>query len=290
MSEWTAKEPWTVDLQHSNAKGHPELEFIVNKDQPVCLFNASSYSLYHVIFEEIGQALFLKKDIPNLQIIAFYSKANGVSDLARSLLEPFNISLMSHPIEDYSKISIPKLFYYRYGNSPFLVKKLGETGSRLESAIVMHRRYTPYLREAFRKFRDKSRAPHNLKIYLKSLPKVPDLKYNPGDQRDYSPENIHKLEKFFKGRGYAILDPLSVSFREQVRIISRAKVLVSLSGSNSAHAIWLDSDATFFLMTLNSKYNFPHDDVIKNSCNLIYLTDDIDSLIHRLSTEYSGLL
>lgn len=271
---------------YNNLNAVADQKFVVSDERPVFLFNASSHSLYHIIIEELGQALYLKNQFPDIKIYANYTALNGKSPLALSLLEMFDIfEFMPFNIEQYSKIEIPRLAYYAYGNNPLLLDVLGKTNSRNYSQEFWHAALSPILRNFFKKFRAPAVNP-NLKIYIKLDPS----KYRQ-DGRSYNPEDVARVEKFFIDNGFIIFDPMSVSLTEQIYKISEAQTVASLSGSNSTHSIWTSESSTFFLMNLGSKsYNFPHGDLIENNCRLEFLNDDVEDLIKKLSTNYASLL
>lgn len=260
--------------------------FRVSDRKPVFLFYGSNPSFYHTIVEELGQALYLKKKIANLRVIVCYESTKQLVPVVSELqtMFPF-LEIMHKPIDQYDAVLISNLVYCHYENNIFLKRAFKKTIVNKWSHFHIHKFFTPELRRAFLQFTDKSNKLNNHKIYIKF-----DVKKGSQHGRKYLPEDILMLEKFFAKHNFEIFDPTSVSLLKQIQKISKAKTVVSLSGSNSTHCLWMKTNATFVLMNLASPYNFPHDDLIKNSCNLIFLEESASAVPYRLKEDYSYLI
>ena len=252
--------------------------FKVSDKDFVFLLYASNNSFYHTIVEELGQALYLRKIIPNLRLILCYESTKNFSSVASELLKMFPfLEVMQRPIDEYDAVLIPNLVYCHYQNNLFLIKALGRDSNSRWSHFAIHKFFTFELRKAFSRFTEKSDISNNKKIYIK-------FDHNKGYQhgRKYSCQNVSMLENFFIKNNFEIVDPMSLSLLEQIEKISSASVVASLSGSSSTQCLWMKKNATFILMNLASPYYFPHDDLIKNNCQLIFLTDPASAVANSL--------
>lgn len=230
--------------------------------------------------------MYLKKRIPNLKVVVMYDKTHKISELCKQLIDMLDIfdEVMEHSIEEYHTVEIPNLVFLRYGNNQWLMRDvtLSKSGSRKPSEPLYHNMVSKIIKRQFLKFQ----APlYDSKIYLQLEPS----KYL-RDGRKYTKEDVEKLENFFKDNGYEIFNPVSASLKEQIKKISSARVVASLSGSNSAHSLWMKDEATFILMNLGSSYFFPHDDLIKNNCRIEFLKGPVEETISYIKKALPHLL
>lgn len=251
--------------------------FIIEDDRPVLFLSGDCGSLYHSLFDEIGQALYLKQLLPELRVLAVYYDPEP-GKLMQSLCKMFGFEIMKQRIPKYQQIKVKNLVWLRNPSNVWLKREMQK--QKLKLPIFTEASWQnivgPTLREAFKDKIIASESP-NKKIFLQ----IPPGKWKDSG-RNFLSKDVLMIEKFFKNKGYLIVDPMKIPFRDQVSLVANSTHLASLAGSNSAHSVYAKEDAIFVMINLSEKYGFAHSNVLRLNCDGRYIRGNIDLVMDSL--------
>lgn len=71
-------------------------------------------------------------------------------------------------------------------------------------------------------------------------------------------EDETMLEKFFKSKGYKIINPGAYSFEDQIKFFEKASHIAGLSGAGFINTIFSPTGANVFILNTSSGYDFDH--------------------------------
>lgn len=267
-----------LSFESGRLNGYKKARSFYEKN-PIFFINGDCHSLYHGIVDEVGQALYLKKILPNLRTVLLWTNPQP-SWLMVSLAQLFNFDVMPRRVGTYSHIDAERMQIVKTSTSTWIKRKLAEQGMQIETDIhdtVWRKMSVPILKEAFLPLCTKDDS-LNKKIFLKMEPrKLVD------SGREFSKKDVILLTKFFTQKGYVVIDPMEHSLHDQINIIHNATHIVSMAGSNSAHSIYAKQEAVFVMLNLSETYGFGHDELIEQACNHgYYFTGTVLELIKDL--------
>lgn len=237
------------------------------------LFNISSVSYYHGLIDVLGQYLLLKDVFPDIRPVFMSTpfehnidseksenKISGFMRYVSELLGAENI----YSVQDYNEISFELLTYIVNHEDYFLYYALPNIRTQDQSF------HPPYQRECAIRSR-KFLIAHTKKIngYPKKVFVESKLEKMNGHQtpdiieRQFNHEDYYSHVDFFRSKGFVTIDPTSMTMQEQMEYVYNADIVATMTGSNSAHSLYCNDDATFILSSFNTSYRFPHDNLVR---------------------------
>lgn len=237
------------------------------------LFNISSVSYYHGLIDVLGHYLLLKENFPDIQPVFMSTpfehdvgseknanKVNGFMRYVSELLGAENI----YSVQDYSEIFFESLTYIVNHEDYFLYYALPDSRTHDQSF------HPPYQEECAirsRKFllaHTKKINGYPKKVFVESkLDKLNGSQTLDTIERQFDHKDYYSHVTFFKSKGFVAIDPTSMTMQEQMDYVYNADIVATMTGSNSAHSLYCNDDATFILSSFNTSYRFPHDNLVR---------------------------
>jgi hypothetical protein len=244
---------------------------------------------YHFIVDVLGKFLYIDKYIPGITPYVFLfnhtdlettkinnenrkSFRHNFSYLAftDSILESIKEKFPNITVLQQTTSSTPYIFKNLYtidpqsvAKSDIKIKDHGKTaGSPLTNGLHHYKTIFDLLRETFLPNRE---SENNKNIFISR-----DSSYN------RTSVNLNDLEVFMVNRGYEVVYPERLSFKEQIEKFYDAKNIVAISGSSLTNTIWANKDVNIVCIPSQFNYSASEWRMIAYFLNLNYLEFFID--------------
>lgn len=270
------------------------------------LFHFDSFLFFHTMHEGIGQYELLKKVIPDLKIaaIAVNSGIEKREAICLDLLKPYGISYDDIIFLENEKPIFEKIFYYTDRVNSLLQKLNLPPGKEVYQPGIFYLEGFKCIREVYNKYliKDenmpkkifltrKKQSDRVRKIYelmrKRATPGNNDIDYSLLDQesenfggyryvwqlleeRYFSEEDEIKLENFFAGLGYTIIDPEDFSFYDQINHFYNATHIATIRGSGLLNTLFCQPNTNVFILDVTKNYEFQYYQICSLYTNNVY--------------------
>ena len=237
----------------------PKISIPKKNNRGVYLFLPSTPTYFHWLLQDLAPFIVAFKKYPKVNIVT-----------GDNTFKPLNYFITNYLKQN----NIIKT------NLPFRVEKLIMAGKDAGqgSPFPPHGCVHPYdvtvLRNYFKRYLNDNKGDEGIKIFLSRR------KWS----RSFKGESV--LEEELKKRGFYIFDG-TLDLHEQIKLFSRAKLIVGTSGAAMSNMIWMKENSKVVQLSLNLErytfyYNLAH--ICKHDYNFIDINEtvDVDSIINQV--------
>jgi len=104
-------------------------------------------------------------------------------------------------------------------------------------------------------------------------------------QRFITEEDEDKLESFFFNKGYRVVEPLNMTFSQQVDLFTRVTHVASVRGSGLYNTIFCNTDVKVFVIDISNEYDFEYRSIINVATENVYEVPVRSPIVHRTPQE-----
>jgi hypothetical protein len=260
----------------------------VDFEIPSFICEIHSKSLYHNLFDVLGQWLYLKSIQKDLQFLIYTNEDTENFSFVDFLVKYAGAKKIEYSQEDESENYLAKCFFSFFRQNDIIKSSLSIGNSeKYESLNTLSEKpkfdfyiisaFTKLLVQFFNNLRGEfcPETPHK-KIFLADFSRA--------GGRDVSSEELNEIFKFFEDNDYEIIHQSNLDFVDQVKLVMSATDIASYTGSAASFSVCVKNQSNFVLLNPWSGYRFPYTHMIRQNCNLrsYKATADTESLIKQL--------
>jgi hypothetical protein len=260
----------------------------VDFEIPSFICEIHSRSLYHNLFDVLGQWLYLKSIQKDLQFLIYTNEDTENFSFVDFLVKYCGAKRIEYSQEDESESYLAKCFFSFFRQNDVIksslsvgfsekYKPLDTLSNNPKFDFYIISAFTELLIKFFDNLRDEfcPEIPHK-KIFLADFSRA--------GGRDIGSRELNEIFKFFLDNDYEIIHQSDLNFVDQVRLVMSATDIASYTGSAASFSVCVKSQSNFILLNPWSGYRFPYTHMIRQNCNLrsYKATADTESLIKQL--------
>lgn len=295
----------------------PTREYVGN----IFIMQIMKASFFHFLNDMVGQYEILKKFIPDLKIVCVIGSTYDYDNLETSdpitaeILKEYGISQESiFSLSDYHHATFENVYYLNNSFTPCLTPKNFvapsspgmvdfdeyQTGS-ISGIVNKFKRYqqpgvgTKKIFITRKKENDKLRKFRELlnnqikrltpseedELFMNEYAEYRSLRIDEAIIRYIHPDDELEIEEYFKAHGYEIVDPGTMSYKDQVFLYSSATHVAGIAGAGIYNTIHCKPSTKVFILNTNDGYSFWHDYFPKTAVNDVFNIPEKDPKMKR---------
>lgn len=269
-------------------------------------------SFFHMMNDMFGQYETIKRFVPDLKIVCIFSSGEHYKNLKTTrpttaeILEEYS-DVLEEPmvLTDNYYARFENVFYLNNAFTPCLAvntliqpsnpglddfdeyqsasikniankfKKYRQPGLPTKKIFITRKKENDKLRH----FRDILNKTVNNKpllseeeLFMTTYGQFRGLRTNEAITRYIDKEDEAKIENYFFENGYEIIDPGTLTYKEQVFLYSSATHVAGLAGAGMYNTIHCHPSAKVFIINTGDGYNFWHSYFAKSATDNVYET------------------